>query len=319
MRSFRNEQGFFVASEATVQHLDTSTEIWDGVDVTPLLAVHEAGPDRFTCNCFHTNQNAAIYGGQTLGLAVAAAIATVDAHLHPHVLQVSFLAAGDVNAPLSIEVERIQQTRRFAARLVRLVQHGRSIAIATLSFHAGEKGMEHQRDAEAAPDPERLMGLAQVREAFHQRLNPIEQVFIGKTRSVDIRPTDPERFLLGRDDQANLRYWMRPTQPPNLPTRLQPAVLAYLSDFWFGITALVPHREHKLGEDLFVSSLNHTIWFHQQDVPASEWLLVSAHSPSTSLGRGLTLGHVHDQSGRLVATLGQEGLYRIRSVELDKA
>ncbi|MET0611787.1 MAG: acyl-CoA thioesterase domain-containing protein [Pseudomonas caspiana] len=301
-----------MGSEATVQHLNTASETWDGVDVTPLLDVQEIGPDRFTCNCFHTNQNAAIYGGQTLGLAVAAATATVDAHLHPHVLQVSFLAAGDVNAPLSIEVERLQQTRRFAARLVRLVQHGRSIAIATLSFHAGENGMEHQQQCEAAPDPESLMGLAQVREAFHQRLNPIERVFIGKTRSVDIRPADPEQFVLGRNDQASVRYWMRPTRSPNLPARLQPAVLAYLSDFWFGITALMPHREHKLGDDLFVSSLNHTIWFHQQDVQADEWLLVSAHSPSTSLGRGLTLGHVHDQNGRLVATLGQEGLYRLR-------
>jgi acyl-CoA thioesterase-2 len=312
MHFSRSVREFSVGSETAVQHLATASVGWDGVDITPLLDVHEVGPDRFTCNCFHANQNAAIYGGQTLGLAVAAAIATVEAHLHPHVLQVSFLAAGDVNAPLSIEVERIQQTRRFAARLVRLVQHGRSIAIATLSFHAGENGMEHQQQCEAAPAPESLMDLAQVREAFHQRLNPIERVFIGKTRSVDIRPADPEQFVLGRDDQARIRYWMRPTQSPHLPARLQPAVLAYLSDFWFGITALIPHREHKLGDDLFVSSLNHTIWFHQQDVQADEWLLVSAHSPSTSLGRGLTLGHVHDQNGRLVATLGQEGLYRLR-------
>lgn len=312
MHSSRNGQGFFVGSEATTQHLNTASETWDGVDITPLLVVQEAGTDRFTCNCFHTNQNAAIYGGQTLGLAVAAAIATVEAHLHPHVLQVSFLAAGDVNAPLSIEVERIQQTRRFAARLVRLIQHGRSIAIATLSFHAGENGMEHQQDCDPVPGPENLMGLAQVREALHQRLNPVERVFIGKTRSVDIRPTDPEQFVLGRDDQAKISYWMRPTLSPSLPARLQPAVLAYLSDFWFGITALMPHREHKLGEDLFISSLNHTIWFHQRDVQADDWLLVSAHSPSTASGRGLTLGHVHDQNGRLVATLGQEALYRIR-------
>ncbi|MNP15909.1 Acyl-CoA thioesterase 2 [compost metagenome] len=232
--------------------------------------------------------------------------------MHPHVLQVSFLAAGDVNAALSIEVDRIQQTRRFAARLVRLVQNGRCIAIATLSFHAGESGMEHQHNCEPTPDPESLMGLAQVRDAFHQRLNPVERVFIGKTRSVDIRPADPEQFILGRDDQARMRYWMRTARSPSLSARLQPAVLAYLSDFWFGITALMPHREHKLGEDLFVSSLNHTIWFHQQDVQADEWLLVSAHSPFTGSGRGLTLGHVHDQKGRLVATLGQEGLYRLR-------
>lgn len=301
-----------MGSEVAAQQQATASATWDGVDITPLLQVLEAGTDRFTCHCFHANQNAAIYGGQTLGIAVAAAIATVDAHLHPHVLQLSFLAAGDVNAPLSIEVERIQQTRRFAARLVRLVQHGRSIAIATLSFHAGEDGMEHQLRCEAAPAPENLMGLAQVRDAFHHRLNSIERVFIGKTRSVDIRPADPEQFVLGRDDQAKIRYWMRPTQSPKLSTRLQPAVLAYLSDFWFGITALMPHREHKLGEDLFVSSLNHTIWFHQSDVQADEWLLVSAHSPSTTSGRGLTLGHVHDQNGRLVATLGQEGLYRLR-------
>jgi acyl-CoA thioesterase-2 len=285
--------------------------LWDGLDIPSLFRVEPQGQDRFLCNRFHGNQNQAVYGGQSLALACAAAQATVDSHLQPTALQLSFLAPGALDTPMQMRVERVQQTRRFATRLVHLQQNDRCVAVATVSFHTGEEGMAHQATTDPAPAPDTLMNLAQLREHYFDRLNAMEQQFIGRNRGVEIRPVDPETFLLERNPEARLRYWMRTAQPLALDAAGHYTALAYLSDFWLGITAVTPHKDHKLNEDTFVSSLNHSMWFHSPP-RADEWLLVDAHSPWAGRGRGLTLGGLYDRQGALVASLAQEGLYRKR-------
>jgi acyl-CoA thioesterase-2 len=59
------------------------------------------------------------------------------------------------------------------------------------------------------------------------------------------------------------------------------------------------------------ASLDHTIWFHRP-FRADEWLLYDQVSPSASGARGLAIGRVFTQEGRLVATVAQEGLIRHR-------
>ena len=289
----------------------TVIDDWDGLDIPSLFTLEPLGRDRFSCKRFQGNQNQVIYGGQSLALACAAALATVDEDLKPTALQLNFLAPGALNAPMLMRVERVQQTRRFATRLVYLEQNDRCVAVATLAFHSGEEGVEHEFAPHLAPPPESLLNLAELRDRYYERLNPVEREFIGRNKAVEIRPLDPEHFLLERDPGARFRYWMRTVQPLNIDDRQHYTALAYLSDFWFGMTALTPHREHKLDSDLFVSSLNHSMWFHN-DQRADDWLLVDAHSPWTANGRGLTMGSVHDRQGRLVASLAQEGLYRKR-------
>lgn len=287
------------------------SSLWDGLDVASLFALEAHGHDRFTCNRFQGNQNQVVYGGQSLALACAAAQATVDEHLQPTALQLNFLAPGTLDDPMLVRVERVQQTRRFATRLVHLEQNDRCVAVATVAFHSGEEGLEHQFTPHPAPAPESLMNLAELRDRYFERMNPVEQQFIGRNRAVEIRPLDPEHFLFERNPEGRFRYWMRTFQPLALDVRQHYAALAYLSDFWFGMTALTPHREHKLNDDLYVSSLNHSMWFHGPQ-RVDDWMLVDAHSPWTAQGRGLTFGSVHDRQGRLVASLAQEGLYRKR-------
>jgi acyl-CoA thioesterase-2 len=59
------------------------------------------------------------------------------------------------------------------------------------------------------------------------------------------------------------------------------------------------------------ASLDHTIWFHRP-FRADEWFLYDQASPSASGARGLALGRVFTEDGRLVATVAQEGLIRPR-------
>jgi acyl-CoA thioesterase-2 len=58
-----------------------------------------------------------------------------------------------------------------------------------------------------------------------------------------------------------------------------------------------------------MASLDHAMWFHR-DFNIHEYLLYAIDSPSSSNSRGFTRGNIFDTSGRLVASVAQEGLIR---------
>jgi acyl-CoA thioesterase-2 len=76
--------------------------------------------------------------------------------------------------------------------------------------------------------------------------------------------------------------------------------------------SLVPHGVHISSASMQAASLDHSIWFHRP-FRADQWWLYDQHSPSASGGRGLIFASVFTQDGRLVASVAQEGLIRVRS------
>ena len=82
------------------------------------------------------------------------------------------------------------------------------------------------------------------------------------------------------------------------------AVLTYLSDMSTGISPL-DDAEYRSGE-----SLDHALWFHRP-VRMDDWVLLDLVPLSASDGGGLYSGSIHDQSGRLAASLTQECLFRL--------
>ena len=59
------------------------------------------------------------------------------------------------------------------------------------------------------------------------------------------------------------------------------------------------------------ASLDHALWFHDE-VRVDEWMLYSTDSPWSGGGRGFNRGLVFSRDGRLVASVAQEGLMRVR-------
>ena len=53
------------------------------------------------------------------------------------------------------------------------------------------------------------------------------------------------------------------------------------------------------------------MWFHRP-VRADEWILYATESPSAHGGRGLGIGRMFTADGVLAATVGQEGMIRIK-------
>ena len=76
-------------------------------------------------------------------------------------------------------------------------------------------------------------------------------------------------------------------------------------------TTIRPHGISAWGwEGLHMASLDHAMWFHRP-FRVDEWLLYDQWTPSTSDARGLAMGQIYSQDGRLVVTVVQEGLIRV--------
>ena len=106
------------------------------------------------------------------------------------------------------------------------------------------------------------------------------------------------------------RVWLRADgKLPDDPL-LHTIVLTYASDMTLLDTALLPHGGSWFDPTLFMTSLDHAMWFHRP-FRADQWLLYSQDTPTATSGRGLARGLVFTQEGTLVASVVQEGLIRV--------
>ena len=251
-----------------------------------------------------------VFGGQVLGQALAAASRTVEGR-SVHSLHAYFLKRGDVQSPIIYEVDRARDGGSFSNRRVIAIQHGEQIFNMTASFQTVETGLEHQVQMPKVPKPAELKDLEVLAREFEGQLPPRMQRFVKWERPIHVRPVDPRQFLI-RDSRVPVKLlWMKTREPMPADSLLHQALLAYISDYELIGTATLPHGLHATRDHLQMASLDHAMWFHRP-VRVDEWLLFSLDSPAAAGGRGLAHGHVFAEDGRLIATLAQEGLMRVR-------
>ncbi|HNI35577.1 MAG TPA: acyl-CoA thioesterase II [Microthrixaceae bacterium] len=246
-----------------------------------------------------------VFGGQVAGQALVAAARTVDGK-SVHSLHAYFLHAGDPNRPILYEVDRIRDSRTFATRRVRAIQHGRPIFGLTASFQIPEEGYDHQFPMPPTQaDPETLPD-------FRARMAPWKDLlgdWYDRPRSIDTRYPDwhpPDDRTPGPMFE---NMWFRANGTlPDDPV-LHQCVVAYASDISVLDTSLRPHgAAGSLGE-VFMVSLDHAMWFHRP-FRADDWLLYAQDTPSASGGRGLGRGLIYTRDGALAASVVQEGVIR---------
>ena len=75
-----------------------------------------------------------------------------------------------------------------------------------------------------------------------------------------------------------------------------------------GLSVVAARRVIEI-EDVFVASLDHTIWFHHP-LRADAWHLYDFSCHHIGGGRGMSIGHVFGDDGTHVATVAQEVLVR---------
>jgi acyl-CoA thioesterase II len=252
-----------------------------------------------------------VFGGQVVAQALVAACRSVEGRM-PHSLHAYFLLAGDPTIPILYEVERIRDGRSFTTRRVVAKQRGDAIFAMSVSFQTEETGFDHQAPAPAAPTPESLPGAGQVAAEILPCLPPGVRAYFTRERALELRPASFERYTNGvADPSAAFQVWMRTLRALPDDPLLHAAVLAYASDMTLLDVALVPHGTSVFDAGVQAASLDHALWFHRP-FRIDDWLLYAQDSPSASGARGFSRGAIHDRQGRLVASVAQEGLIRIK-------
>ncbi len=253
-----------------------------------------------------------VFGGQVLGQALSAAQQTVDGARIAHSLHGYFLRAGDVEAPIVYQVERLRDGHSFSSRRVLAIQHGQPILNGSISFQIAEPGFEHQLGMPEVPAPEDIEPAAPLSADELAQLPEKTQRWLTRRGPFEFRPVYPRDELHPAKRSPFQQIWFRLGGQAPDDALLQRAMLAYASDFHLIGTATLPHGISYLSHDVQMASLDHALWFHRP-FRVDDWLLYSCDSPSAQGARGLARGLIFDRSGKLVASSAQEGLLRMHA------
>lgn len=273
-------------------------------DLLDQLQLEAEGPTTFRARSGGPAEGAAyfrMFGGLVAAQALRAGQMTVRPGLHANSLHGYFMAEGQLDTDVVLEVDALRDGRSFSTRSVVARQNGRAIFSLLASFHTVEEGGEYQIPASDVPDPDDTGVTWQDRPYPHY---PPAAVF--EFRDIPMPPIDSQG---PRPSVA--RWWARTVEPLPDDRDLHTCVLTYLSDL-HGLTAIavplgIPWREKRQ-----TASLDHSVHFHRP-IRMDDWVLVEMSPVSNSGNRGLVRNTIHARDGALGASVSQEGLLRLSS------
>lgn len=285
--------------------------IGDLIDVLELL---RGGPNEFIGRS-QPQPHGRVFGGQVLAQALVAAGRTVedlpDADANPrpmHSMHAYFLRPGDATRPIRFAVERLRDGRSFSARRVHAFQDEQPILSLAASFQTVDEGLDHQDQMPDVPAPEDLPAVGELLADVSD--GPVKKW--AQRRAIDIRHVEGPLYLRPAPEPATRQnVWIRAvgTLPDDL--LLHQAVMAYASDYTLMEPVLRQHGIAWIDPRLRPASLDHAMWFHRP-VRMDDWLLYSQASPSATGGRGLGIGRMFSRDGRLLASIAQECMLRLK-------
>jgi len=290
-------------------NLDAASAARHVAELVALMQLEATGEDRFRGQSQNIG-TPAVFGGQVLSQALAAASRTVPADRAVHSMHAYFLLPGE-HAPIDYTVHRARDGRSFTTRHVIAKQEGREIFEMAASFQTRDEGIDHQDPMPPAPDP--LAGPSELerRIALGDRV-PASYRFRGLiSPGLEVRVVDAPDLLAPQPTAPQSQIWMRAVAPLPDDPLVHRALLAYASDNGLLRAAMNPHGLTFFSNKLRVASLDHAMWFHR-DFRMDDWLLYAIDSPSASGARGLCRGSIFTRDGRLVASTAQEGMIRVK-------
>ena len=280
------------------------------LDVVRILTLDEVEPGLYL-GPPPVNGRGRAFGGRLIGQALAAAAAAVGPERKPHSLHAYFQRPGDEAEAIAYRARVERDGRSFALARVTGEQKSEVVLDLSVSFHTPEPGLSHQFEAPDVPPPEALQSEADYWRDRADALPPGTYAHLSKPRSMEMRPVTHRPLAPQQPRPPYQQVWIRAAAPLPDDPALHRAMLAYASDMLILWPTHLPHGVSWLTHPMTVASLDHALWLHE-DARMDDWLLFSMESPWTGGARVLGRGLVYDRQGRLVASLAQEGLTRMR-------
>jgi len=235
--------------------------------------------------------------------ALNAAYRTINNQRVLHSMHAYFLEAGNLNLPITYQVNIIRDGGSFSTRRVTANQGEKIIFILAASFHKLEEGYEHQIEMKTnVKQPEELQSWTEMVELYGEFLPDKMKRFLQIDRPIEFKPTK----LFNPMDKKDLPPFLD-ISTIDLATKQQ--ILTYISDYNVLSVALQPHASKANYGNTQMPSLDHSMWYFR-DFDFKDWMLFSIESPSTSNARGFTKGNIFSRNGKLIASVAQEGLMR---------
>ncbi|KAG7665873.1 uncharacterized protein J8A68_000496 [[Candida] subhashii] len=303
------------------QNIESSTTKTSEIDLHQAFDVIQIGPNKFRGKSPLTKPhvlNRGAYGGNLVAQAILVAIKTSPAGFKPHSLHSYFVKGVNDITPLDWEVEEISNGRSFVNRIVKGIQNDIVVYIANISLTNRNSHREAVKNGES-PFQFQTPEDSYIQKARIQDL-PVddtnEKIFLHiKTfpevkRSTTIEPTRKLSYLV---------KWGLPKPGSTDVQELQPLEdpiyqflgLSSISD-WISLEYLINH----IGIDSsqlprHTVSLDHSIYYHDDDFDATKWMAYSMKLVRIGLGRVLVEGEIYNDKGVHVASVVQERLYLI--------
>nr|XP_002721281.1 acyl-coenzyme A thioesterase 8 [Oryctolagus cuniculus] len=286
--------------------------------VTSVLNLEPLDEDLFRGRHYWVPTTQRLFGGQIVGQALVAAAKSVSEDVHVHSLHCYFVRAGDPKVPVLYQVERTRTGASFSVRSVKAVQHGKPIFTCQASFQQTQPSpVQHQFSMPSVPPPEELLDHEALIDQYLRDPNLQKKYRVGLNRiaakevPIEIKLVNPPSSLsqLQRTEPKQM-FWVRARgYIGEGDIKMHCCVAAYISDYAFLGTALLPHhRQHKVH---FMVSLDHSMWFHAP-FRSDHWMLYECESPWAGGSRGLVHGRLWRRDGVLAVTCAQEGVIRVK-------
>jgi acyl-CoA thioesterase II len=289
-------------------------EVTPARDIGAVLMLEEAGLDVWRSVTPDTNVGGEVFGGQYLGLSVAAAMRSAPDRL-PHAMTSYFLRGARADRPVDYQVERTRDGRAFAHRRVTAVQDGKEVFRAEISFHEWEPEQpSHHATPPPVPPLEAMPSLHKTVLDQARELDPVTIRRIIAREHFSIHLRDPEEGLGRAGERPEIMAWVRPNPPPPAGDAVAYyATLAYMTDSCANFAARTMHADSLYDGQLMSVSLNHGIWFHTPPAPL-ERVLYALDSPFAGGGLGYSRGTIFDTQGQVIASVVQDALIRRQPV-----
>jgi len=247
------------------------------------------------------------FGGQMMAQAFVAGSRTLERYLPPSALSIHFIAGGDPEHDLELQVVRLRDERRFANRRVDVVQDGNLLATALIAYLSGGAGLEHGMAAPDVAPPHELPTIEELLVGYEETV----PLFVSALKPIEWRYTNDPAWVM-RDKGEKLghnRVWLKARgELPEDPV-LHNAALVYASDTTVLDSIITTHGLSWGHDRIFAATINHSVWFHRP-VRFDDWVLYSTASPVAAESRGMGSGHFFGLDGQLLATVVQEGLVK---------
>ncbi|ELW48234.1 acyl-coenzyme A thioesterase 8 isoform X2 [Tupaia chinensis] len=284
--------------------------------VTSVLNLEPLDEDLFRGRHYWVPTTQRLFGGQIVGQALVAAAKSVSEDVHVHSLHCYFVRAGDPKVPVLYQVERTRTGTSFSVRSVKAVQHGKPIFICQASFQQAQPSpVQHQFSMPIVPPPEELLDSETLINQYLRDPNLQEKYRVELNRiaaqevPIEIKLVKPPALSQLQEMEPKQMFWVRAQgHIGEGDIKMHCCVAAYISDYAFLTTALLPHQwQYKVR---FMVSLDHSMWFHAP-FRADHWMLYECESPWAGGSRGLVHGRLWRRDGVLAVTCAQEGVIRV--------